>query len=153
MSSIEVLPNSALPMEPEVAAPPGARRHCSYKTSTGKPCRYLALPGKVFCKTHVRQLLPDPDALAEELIAVGKGLGNPYDVADVMAEVFHAVLRRRISPREAGVLCYIGQTILHSFTVGITQTNLQIKTILMEAESDKMRAELDQVEGQLRCTE
>jgi len=79
--------------------------------------------------------------------------GNPYDVADVMAEVFHAVLRRRISPREAGVLCYIAQTILHSFTVGITRTNMQIKTILMEAESDKIRAELDQLGDQLRCAE
>jgi len=141
MSSIDVFPNSALPLEPEVLAPPGARRHCSYKTSTGKPCRYLALPGKVFCKAHVRQLLPDPDALAEELIAVGNTMGSPWKVAGVMVKVFHATLRRRISAREAGVLGYIAQTIVLSLRVGMMQANI-------EWESGQIKAELEQMEDE-----
>lgn len=140
MQSIDVLPDSELSPEPDVLAPPGETRHCSYKTSTGKPCRYLALPGKVFCKNHVRRLLPDPDALAEELIAAGGHLASPWKVSDVMGKVFHATLRRRISPREAGVLCYIAQTILLALRVGMIQTN-------MEVELESIRAELEQTEG------
>jgi uncharacterized membrane protein len=34
-------------------------------------------------------------------------------VKNVMAKVFGAMLERRLSPKEAGVLCYIAQTILH----------------------------------------
>jgi hypothetical protein len=83
MESLNLLPDSELSSEPDVLAPPGEPRHCSYKTSTGKPCRYLALPGKVFCKDHVRRLLPDPDALAEELIAVRGLLASPWKVNDV----------------------------------------------------------------------
>lgn len=141
MQSIDVLSDSELSPEPDaVVAPPGERRHCSYKTSTGKPCRYLALPGKVFCKSHVRRLLPDPDALAEELISVGENLDSPWKIGDVMAKVFHATLRRRISPREAGVLCYIAQTILLSLRVGMIQTNIEV-------ESENIRRELEQMDG------
>ncbi len=132
--------DSELSPEPDVLAPPGERRHCSYKTSPGKPCPYLALPGKVFCKSHVRRPLPAPDALAEELIAVGGHLASPWNVADVMAKVFHATLRRRISPKEAGELCYIAQTILLALRVGMIQTNIEV-------EPENIRAEREQTEG------
>jgi len=45
------------------------------------------------------------------------------------------------SLREASVLCYIGQTILQAFRVGIMETNLKVKTTLMEVELGELKNE------------
>ena len=39
------------------------------------------------------------------------------------------------------MLCYIGQTILQAFRVGIMETNLKVKTTLMEVELGELKNE------------
>jgi hypothetical protein len=91
------------------------RPHCLHVSRNGRPCRYLGLsPENPFCKDHVPPPPPGtPEALAYALQRAAADFSSPQDVKNVMAKVFCAMLERRLSPKEAGVLCYIAQTILH----------------------------------------
>jgi len=97
------------------ASIPPPRPRCQHLSRTGRPCRYLGLsPEKPFCKDHVPPPPPGtPEELAWALQRAAADFSSPEDVKNVMAKVFCAMLERRLSPKEAGVLCYIAQTILH----------------------------------------
>jgi hypothetical protein len=135
MSSSEALTVSESTIDPG-AVRPAKRPPCAYKTGTGKPCRYTAVSGKVFCKRHVPRSTQDPEALQEELLA--EDLSSSWKVANVMAKLFKARVQGRISSKDAAILCYIAQTFLHALRVGVMETKLQIATILMKAESDEL---------------
>ena len=123
--------------------PPSPRPRCSHISRSGTPCRYSALPHSNFCKYHLpvvpaflagrtptelaparscggssdrrRATAADPDpALAAELLEAAGEFSTPSDVNRVMRAVYRAMVERRLSPKEAGVLCYIAQTTLHS---------------------------------------
>ena len=91
------------------------RPRCQHISRNGRPCRYLGLsPENPFCKDHVPPPPPGtPEELAYALQRAAADFSSPQDVKNVMAKVFCAMLERRVSPKEAGVLCYIAQTILH----------------------------------------
>jgi hypothetical protein len=91
------------------------RPRCQHISRNGRPCRYLGLsPENPFCKDHVPPPPPGtPEELAFALQRAAADFSSPQDVKNVMAKVFCAMLERRLSPKEAGVLCYIAQTILH----------------------------------------
>jgi len=98
---------------PSSASP--SRPRCSHKSQNGKPCRYSAMSGFRFCKHHVPDdVPPSDDALAAILAKAAGHLSCPEDVRRVMAAIFHALVQHRLSSKDAGVLCYIAQTILHS---------------------------------------
>jgi hypothetical protein len=98
------------------------RQRCAYKTRSGAPCRYSALPSSSFCKRHILDATPsggDPrlsshDALATELAEAASDSSSQGDLQKVMTKIFLAVLQRRLSRKEAGVLTYMAQTILHA---------------------------------------
>ena len=97
---------------PSSASP--SRPRCSHKSQNGKPCRYSAMSGFRFCKHHVPdEVPPSDDALAAILAKAAGHLSCPEDVRRVMAAIFHALVQHRLSSKDAGVLCYIAQTILH----------------------------------------
>ncbi len=91
------------------------RPRCQHISRNGRPCRYLGLsPDNPFCKDHVPPPPPGtPEELAYALQRAAADFSSPQDVKNVMAKVFCVMLERRLSPKEAGVLCYIAQTILH----------------------------------------
>jgi len=91
------------------------RPRCTHVSRNGRHCRYLGLsPENPFCKDHVPPPPPGtPEELAFALQRAAADFSSPQDVKNVMAKVFCAMLERRLSPKEAGILCYIAQTILH----------------------------------------
>ena len=91
------------------------RPRCQHVSRDGRPCRYLGLsPENPFCKDHAPPPPPGtPEELACALQRAAADFSSPQDVKNVMAKVFCTTLERRLSPKEAGVLCYIAQTILH----------------------------------------
>ena len=97
------------------ASLPPPRPRCLHVSCNGRPCRYLGLsPENPFCRDQVPPPpLGTPEELAYALQRAAADFSSPQDVKNVMAKVFCAMLERRLSPKEAGVLCYIAQTILH----------------------------------------
>ena len=114
-------------LQHRASAPPSSRCRCQHKPRSGaKSCRYFAAPGSRFCKHHTRDDRPDTnDALAAELAEAAGDFSSPKNVKLVMAKIFHALVQRRLSPKEAGVLCYIAQTILHSHRAIAYQQKLE----------------------------
>lgn len=102
------------------ASLPSPRPRCLHVSRNGRACRYLGLsPESPFCKDHVPPPLGGtPQELACALQCAAADFSSPQDVKNVMAMVFCAMLERRLSPKEAGVLCYIAQTILHCQRLG-----------------------------------
>jgi hypothetical protein len=98
---------------------------CIYRFPSGRRCRQSVSPdNSQFCLTHLRrvsQVAAQPEhppaidgALADEITELAGDFSSPGQVNRVMGKIFHSLLHRRISAKEAGVLCYIAQTILHS---------------------------------------
>jgi len=114
-------------LQHRASAPPSSRCRCQHQPRSGaKSCRYFAAPGSRFCKHHTRDDRPDTnDALAAELAEAAGDFSSPKNVKLVMAKIFHALVQRRLSPKEAGVLCYIAQTILHSHRAIAYQQKLE----------------------------
>jgi len=107
-SNIKSAAKAASPLQPP-------RPRCQHVSRNGRPCRYLGQsPLNPFCKDHAPPPPPGtPEELAYSLQRAAADFSEPQDVKNVMAKVFGAMLERRLSPKEAGVLCYIAQTILH----------------------------------------
>lgn len=113
MESQPSITTTEFPEQPS-AAPPAPRFRCSHKARSGKPCRYFALPGSRFCKNHAPRERLEVEALAADLMESAGDFSSPDNVRSVMAKVFGAMLRRQLTSKQAGVLCFIAQTILHS---------------------------------------
>jgi hypothetical protein len=90
---------------------------CIYHFPSGRRCRQALAPDNPqFCLTHAAKtelLAPADETLGPELIEAAGELASPEDVRKVMLKVFRAMAQRRISGKDAGVVCYIAQTILH----------------------------------------
>jgi len=104
---------------------------CLYYFPSGRRCRQaVSSEHPNFCATHARKTsAPDspPDApldeaLSAEIAQLAGDFSSPAQVNLVMGKIFDGLLHGRISAKEAGVLCYIAQTILNSQrTVGYLQ--------------------------------
>jgi hypothetical protein len=90
---------------------------CIYHFPSGRRCRQALAPDNPqFCLTHAGKtqlLAPADETLGPELIEAAGELSDPEEVRKVMLKVFRAMAQRRISGKDAGVICYIAQTILH----------------------------------------
>ena len=119
-----------------VVSLPPPRPRCQHVSRNGRPCRYLGLsPENPFCKDHVPPPPPGtPEELAYTLQRAAADFSSPQDVKNVMAKVFCAMLERRLSPKEAGVLCYIAQTILHCQRLDVYLAKVEAE--LAEEEDD-----------------
>jgi len=114
MKSRRTITASKILTEPDSASAAASCR-CTHTSRTGKPCRYFASPGSGFCKYHACDDRADTyDALAAELAEAAGDFSSPDAVMKVMSKVFHALVQRRVTAKDAGVLCYISQTILQS---------------------------------------
>ena len=91
-----------------------ALTRCHHKTSSGKPCRYLARPNSRYCKRHDKSPHPEVAALSTDLAAVAQNFDSPADVKNVLLKIFHALAADLITERRAGILCYITHTILQA---------------------------------------
>jgi hypothetical protein len=102
---------------------------CVYRFPSGPRCRNPICPEHPqLCTVHLQhsaslqspgdpQAPPAPpfdDALVAEIASLAGDFSSPEQVSRVMAKIFHSLLHRRISTKEAGMLCYIAQTILQS---------------------------------------
>ncbi len=119
-----------------VVSLPPPRPRCQHVSRNGRPCRYLGLSlENPFCKDHVPPPPPGtPEELAYSLQRAAADFSSPQDVKNVMAKVFCAMLERRLSPKEAGVLCYIAQTILHCQRLDVYLAKVEAQ--LAEEEDD-----------------
>ncbi|HTZ46919.1 MAG TPA: hypothetical protein VMH20_04975 [Verrucomicrobiae bacterium] len=97
---------------------------CGYRFPSGRRCRQSVAPENgEFCLTHLRRVsqaaglaeavVPVDEALVAEIAELAGDFSSPDQVNRVMGKIFEALLHRRVSAREAGVLCYIAQTILN----------------------------------------
>ena len=136
------------PSVPEPPPPSASRRpRCSHISCNGLPCRYSAEPGSDRCKHHLASTpsaQPD-DALAEELLAAAGSLSSPADVNRLIRSVLQALVQRRLSAKEAGILCYIAQTSLHSQRAIARQQQL-------EAEAQQQQDEDEDDDGPPKLT-
>ena len=125
-------PPDSSPAVPDATSPQPLRSkqpRCVYRFPSGPRCRNSVSPQHPqLCSAHLQHAasLPPPshpeppeapafdDVLAEEIAALAGDFSSPEQVNHVMGKIFHSLLHRRISAKEAGVLCYIAQTILHS---------------------------------------
>src|SRR6266849_1556013 len=91
---------------------------CQFETSDGRRCRMLRHNGHpAFCLFHAHdemQLL-ESERLGSEIASSITGEFMPAtDINFVLGKLFTALAQNRIPPRDAAVLAYIGQLMLHS---------------------------------------
>jgi len=58
--------------------------------------------------------LPVDEKLVTEIVELAGDFSSPERINRAMGKIFDSLLHRRITPKEAGTLCYIAQTILNS---------------------------------------
>jgi len=117
MSSQQQVVQSQSVHEPPPASASASRRpRCSHISRNRVLCRYSAQPGSDRCKYHRASppSVQSDDVLADELLAAAGTLSSPADVNRLIRSVLQALLQRRLSTKEAGILCYIAQTSLRS---------------------------------------
>ena len=78
----------------------------------------------------------DPALISDLLDAAGE-LTSAADVTRILRTVYRAMVERRLSPKEAGTLCYLAQTILHSQRAAALQQKLEADA----AEEERLRDE------------
>jgi hypothetical protein len=99
-------------------APPPSPNRCQFETSDGRRCRMLRYNGHpTLCLFHAHdelQLL-ESQRLGAELSATLTGqFMTATDINFVLGKLFTATAQNRIPPRNAAILAYIGQLMLHS---------------------------------------
>ncbi len=91
---------------------------CQFETSDGRRCRMLRHNGHpTLCLFHARdemQLLESQRLGAEISASVTGEFMTSTDINFVLGKLFTALAQNRIPPRNAAVLAYIGQLMLHS---------------------------------------
>jgi len=134
-----LLPPTGSSPEPAI---PVAR--CSYFFPSGRRCRHSLAPGNShFCLTHARKAQPpaalDDPILAAELIEAAGEFSTPDDVRRLMLKIFRGMAQRRIPAKDAGILCYIAQTVLHCQRDSVYHQKLQAQAAAAEAEAEQLR--------------
>jgi hypothetical protein len=99
-------------------APPPNPNRCQFETADGRRCRMFRHNGHPsLCLFHARdemQLL-ESHRLGAELSATLTGqFMTATDINFVLGKLFTATAQNRIPPRNAAILAYIGQLMLHS---------------------------------------
>src|SRR5216683_63526 len=91
---------------------------CQFETSDGRRCRMLRHPAhSALCPFHARdemQLLESQRLGAELSASLTGQFMTATDINFVLGKLFTATAQNRIPPRNAAVLAYIGQLMLHS---------------------------------------
>ena len=90
---------------------------CEFIFPRGRRCRQpRATPGADYCFTHAQRLQHQSDAArtAGEIAGEAGALDTQEGIHKALTGVFVNLARRRISPREASVLGYVGQLMLLS---------------------------------------
>jgi hypothetical protein len=90
---------------------------CHFETSDGRRCRMLRNGHPTLCLFHARDELQilESQRLGSELSASLTGrFMTATDINFVLGNLFAATAQNRIPPRNAAVLAYIGQIMLHS---------------------------------------
>jgi hypothetical protein len=80
----------------------------------------------------------DDPALVSDLLDAAGELTSAGDVTRVLRTVFRAMVERRLSPKEAGTLCYLAQTILHSQRATALQQKLEAEAAAADEEPEKL---------------
>jgi hypothetical protein len=91
---------------------------CQFETSDGRRCRMLRHNGHpAFCLFHAHdemQLLESERLGSEIASSITGEFMTSTDINFVLGKLFTALAQNRIPPRNAAVLAYIGQLMLHS---------------------------------------
>src|SRR6266849_2340318 len=98
--------------------PPPNPNRCQFETSDGRRCRMLRCNAHpTLCLFHARdemQLLESQRLGAELSASLTGQFMTATDINFVLGKLFTATAQNRIPPRNAAVLAYIGQLMLHS---------------------------------------
>jgi hypothetical protein len=99
-------------------APAPSLNRCQFETSDGRRCRMLRNNGHpTLCVFHARdemQLLESQRLGAEIAATISGDFMTSTDINFVLGKLFTALAQNRIPPRNAAILAYIGQLMLHS---------------------------------------
>ena len=91
---------------------------CQFETSDGRRCRMLRHNGHpTLCLFHARdemQLLESQRLGSEIASSISGDFMTATDINFVLGKLFTALAQNRIPPRNAAILAYIGQLMLHS---------------------------------------
>src|SRR5713101_6914938 len=91
---------------------------CQFETSDGRRCRMPRHPAhSALCPFHARdemQLLESQRLGAEISASITGEFMTSTDINFVLGKLFTALAQNRIPPRNAAILAYIGQLMLHS---------------------------------------
>jgi hypothetical protein len=90
---------------------------CRYAFADGRRCSMLRWNGHpVFCLSHAHQeqQLLHAGHLGKELATLSGDFRTVTDLNHALGKLFAAVAHNRIPPRNAAVLAYIGQLLMHS---------------------------------------
>jgi hypothetical protein len=98
--------------------PPLNPNRCQFETSDGRRCRMLRYNGHpTLCLFHAHdemQLLESQRVGAELSASLTGQFMTATDINFVLGKLFTATAQNRIPPRNAAILAYIGQLMLHS---------------------------------------
>jgi hypothetical protein len=98
--------------------PPPNPNRCQFETSDGRRCRmlrYNAHPTLCLFHAHDEMQLLESQRVGAELSASLTGqFMTATDINFVLGKLFTAIAQNRIPPRNAAILAYIGQLMLHS---------------------------------------
>ncbi|HEV1993204.1 MAG TPA: hypothetical protein VGR03_02630 [Candidatus Acidoferrum sp.] len=100
--------------------PPPSPNRCQFETSDGRRCRMLrhnAHPA--LCLFHARdemQLLESQRLGAELSASITGQFMTATDINFVLGKLFTATAQNRIPPRNAAILAYVAQLMLHSLS-------------------------------------
>ena len=96
---------------------PAAPDRCLFADARGHQCRLFRLdthPSLCFFHAGQEQQFLDAERVAAELASLSGGFKTGNDVNHALGKLFAVVAANRIPVRNAAVLAYIGQLLLHS---------------------------------------
>jgi len=105
---------------------------CHFETSDGRRCRMLRHNGHpTLCLFHARdemQILESQRLGAELSASLSGRFMTATDINFVLGKLFTATAQNRIPPRNAAVLAYIAQLMLHSLPISKTNSASSISS-------------------------
>jgi hypothetical protein len=111
-------PNNNDNQETLAQTPPPNPNRCQFETSDGRRCRmlrYNAHPTLCLFHAHDEMQLLESQRVGAELSASLTGqFMTATDINFVLGKLFTAIAQNRIPPRNAAILAYLGQLMLHS---------------------------------------
>ena len=90
---------------------------CQHRSAANRRCRLLRSDTHpALCYFHARktQLAADRERVIADLTSLSGGFQTANDVNHVLGNLFALLAERRIPPRDAAILAYIGQLLLQT---------------------------------------